>query len=209
MLDIKYIKENPEEVVARLAMKGKDAKEEIAKILELDAKRRAIIGESESLKAEQNKVTKMIPALKKEGKDTTEIFKQMGEMKAKAKELDEELKAYFIAAHNLKVSAKKISRIRGVYSNKLSKRKKKKHEIKICNYNDSLNSYANIASRIRWLLDTFASCADGAVAASKSKRAANKLRKRADEYSLKILKEKTRIEDITDGVVMPVSTYVN
>ena len=124
-------------------------------------------------------------------------------------ELDEELKAYFIAAHNLKVSAKKISRIRGVYSNKLSKRKKKKHEIKICNYNDSLNSYANIASRVRWLLDTFASCADGAVAALKSKRAANKLRKRADEYSLKILKEKTRIEDITDGVVMPVSTYVN
>ena len=93
MLDIKYIKENPEEVVARLAMKGKEAKEEISKILELDAKRRAIIGETESLKAEQNKVTKMIPALKKEGKDTTEIFKQMGEMKAKAKELDEELKA--------------------------------------------------------------------------------------------------------------------
>jgi len=92
MLDIKYIKENPEEVVARLAMKGKDAKEEIAKIIELDAKRRSIIGETEALKAEQNKVTKMIPALKKEGKDTTEIFKQMGEMKAKAKELDEELK---------------------------------------------------------------------------------------------------------------------
>ncbi len=92
MLDIKYIKENPEEVVARLAMKGKDAKEDIAKIIEFDAKRRSIIGESEALKAEQNKVTKMIPALKKEGKDTTEIFKQMGEMKAKAKELDEELK---------------------------------------------------------------------------------------------------------------------
>ena len=91
MLDIKYIKENPEEVVARLAIKGKDAKEEIAKIIELDAKRRAIIGEKEALKAEQNRVTKMIPALKKEGKDTTEIFKQMGEMKAKAKAFDDEL----------------------------------------------------------------------------------------------------------------------
>ena len=92
MLDIKYIKENPEEVVARLAMKGKEAKEEIARIIELDGKRRAIIGETEALKAEQNKVTKMIPMMKKEGKDTTEIFKQMGDMKAKAKELDEELK---------------------------------------------------------------------------------------------------------------------
>ena len=93
MLDIKYIKENPEEVVARLAMKGKDAKEDVAKIIDLDGKGRAIIGETESLKAEQNKVTKMIPMMKKEGKDTTEIFKQMGEMKAKAKELDEELKS--------------------------------------------------------------------------------------------------------------------
>ena len=32
MLDIKYIRENPEEVIARLAKKGKDAKEEIAHV---------------------------------------------------------------------------------------------------------------------------------------------------------------------------------
>ena len=38
MLDIKYIKECPDEVIARLAMKGKDAKEEIEQILDLDAK---------------------------------------------------------------------------------------------------------------------------------------------------------------------------
>ena len=33
MLDIKYIKEKPEEVIARLAKKGKDAREDIEKIL--------------------------------------------------------------------------------------------------------------------------------------------------------------------------------
>ena len=38
MLDIRYIKECPDEVIARLAMKGKDAKEEIEQILNLDAK---------------------------------------------------------------------------------------------------------------------------------------------------------------------------
>ena len=43
MLDINYIKENPTEVIERLAIKGKDAKEDIEKILELDAKRRALI----------------------------------------------------------------------------------------------------------------------------------------------------------------------
>ena len=64
MLDIKYIKENPDEVIARLAKKGKDAKEDIARILELDSERRALITETEALKAEQNKTSKMIPMYK-------------------------------------------------------------------------------------------------------------------------------------------------
>ena len=51
MLDIKYIKENPEDVIERLARKGKDAREDIARILELDGQRRAMIAETEALKA--------------------------------------------------------------------------------------------------------------------------------------------------------------
>ena len=93
MLDINYIKENPAEVVERLAAKGKDASEDVAKILELDTKRRALIGETEALKAEQNKLTKMIPQYKKEGKDPSEIFVKSKELGTKAKENDELLKA--------------------------------------------------------------------------------------------------------------------
>ncbi|MBO5306246.1 MAG: serine--tRNA ligase [Clostridia bacterium] len=92
MLDIKYIKEKPDEVVERLAKKGKDAKEEIEAILKLDAKRRELLAEIESAKAEQNKTNKMIPALKKEGKDTTEVFAKMKELSAKTKENEEVLK---------------------------------------------------------------------------------------------------------------------
>ena len=92
MLDINYIKSNPEEVIERLAIKGKDAREEINKILELDAKRRSIISATESLKAEQNKLSKMIPQYKKEGKDVSAIFVQMKELSAKTKEIDERLK---------------------------------------------------------------------------------------------------------------------
>ena len=44
MIDIKYIKENPDEVIERLAMKGKDAKEDVANIIRLDAERRALSG---------------------------------------------------------------------------------------------------------------------------------------------------------------------
>ena len=92
MLDIKYIKENPDEVIARLAKKGKDAKEEIEQILALDAKRRELIAETEAIKAEQNKVNKLIPQYKKEGKDVAAIFAQMKEMGAKTKAIDEQLK---------------------------------------------------------------------------------------------------------------------
>ncbi len=92
MLDINYIKESPAEVIERLALKGKDASEEIAKILELDTKRRALITETEGFKAEQNKLTKMIPQYKKEGKDPSHIFAQSKELGAKAKANDEQIK---------------------------------------------------------------------------------------------------------------------
>ena len=92
MLDIKYIKENPEEVIARLQKKGKDAKEEIEQILALDAERRNLIAETEAIKAEQNKVNKLIPQYKKEGKDVSAIFAQMKELSAKTKTIDERIK---------------------------------------------------------------------------------------------------------------------
>ena len=92
MLDIRYIKENPDEVIERLAKKGKDAKEEIAAILELDAERRALISSSETIKAEQNKVNKLIPQYKKEGRDLAEIFAKMKEMGAEVKAAEEKLK---------------------------------------------------------------------------------------------------------------------
>ena len=92
MIDIKYIKENPEEVIERYAIKGKDAKEEIAKILELDGKRRALIVEGETLKAEQNKTNKLIPQYKKEGRDVAPIFAELKEIAGKTKAIDEQLR---------------------------------------------------------------------------------------------------------------------
>ena len=101
MLDIKYIKENPDDVVKRLAMKGKDAKEDIDRIIELDAKRRSMIAETEALKSEQNKVSKQIPALKKAGQDVAPIFAQMKELSDKAKDIDAALKDVEIEYTNL------------------------------------------------------------------------------------------------------------
>ncbi len=92
MLDIKLIKENPQSVIDRLRAKGKEAEADICRVIELDAKRRELIASSESLKAEQNKTTKLVPIYKKEGKDCAPIFAQMKELGAKVKEQEEELK---------------------------------------------------------------------------------------------------------------------
>ena len=45
--------------------------------MELDAERRALIADTETKKAEQNKISKSIPQLKKEGKDVAPIFAEM------------------------------------------------------------------------------------------------------------------------------------
>ena len=92
MLDIKYIRENPEEVISRLQIKGKDAREDIEAILALDGERRVLISETETIKAEQNKMNKLIPQYKKEGKDVAPIFAEMKAMSNKTKEIDEKLK---------------------------------------------------------------------------------------------------------------------
>lgn len=89
MLDLKLIKENPDEVVRRLAAKGKKAEDEIDRIIKLDSKRRSLIQSTESLKAEQNKVSKEIPRMKKENQDTTEIMARMKSIAETIKENDQ------------------------------------------------------------------------------------------------------------------------
>ena len=64
MLDIKLIRENPDKIKAGLKAKEVDCDELIDRILELDEQRRTLLQQTEALKAEQNKVSKQIPALK-------------------------------------------------------------------------------------------------------------------------------------------------
>ena len=88
MLDIRRIKENPEEIIDLLARKGKDARETIERILELDNQRRVLVNETDNLKAKQNAVSKQIPAMKKAGQDTAPVFAEMNALKETIKEND-------------------------------------------------------------------------------------------------------------------------
>ena len=82
MLDIKRIKENPQAVKDGLRAKEVNCDEAVDRILELDTQRRALILDTETRKARQNKISKEIPQLKKAGQDVAPIFKEMGELKA-------------------------------------------------------------------------------------------------------------------------------
>lgn len=93
MLDIRMIRENSGEVIDRLAAKGCDAKAEIARILELDVQRRALVSETDTLKAEQNRVSKQIPAMKKAGQDVAPVFAEMNKLKEEIRARDERLSA--------------------------------------------------------------------------------------------------------------------
>ena len=99
MLDIKYIRENPEDVKKRLLTRGDTFG--IDRVRELDEKRRALIKETESLKEERNRVSREIGKLKKEGKPAETLIKQMQQVAARIKRLDDEVARCEEALHSL------------------------------------------------------------------------------------------------------------
>ena len=92
MLDIKRIKEDPEKVKAGLRAKEVNCDQEVDRILALDKERRDIIHDMEQKKAEQNKVSKTIPQLKKAGEDTAPVFQKMSELKGQIAAQEETLR---------------------------------------------------------------------------------------------------------------------
>ena len=101
MLDIKFVRENPEIVKQNIRNKFQDSKLELVdKVLELDKENREIKQEVEALRAERNKISKQIGALMGQGKkdEAEEVKKQVAasgerieELSKREKEVEEEL----------------------------------------------------------------------------------------------------------------------
>ena len=91
MLQINIIKENPQEVIDRLAIKNFDAKEHIEKILALDLKRRETQKKLDDNLAESNSIAKEIGVLFKSGKasEANGLKDRTAELKISAKEFSE------------------------------------------------------------------------------------------------------------------------
>ncbi len=90
MLDLRKIQENKEKIAELLSRKGFTA--DFDTVLALDKERRAIVGEVEQYKAQKNKVSAQIPALKKQGLPVDDIFAEMRTLGEKIAECDARVK---------------------------------------------------------------------------------------------------------------------
>ncbi|WP_288866928.1 serine--tRNA ligase [uncultured Sneathia sp.] len=89
MLDLKYIRENSDEV--KKFLKARNSNFDLDVVLDLDKKRREILGEVEALKNKRNESSTLIGKLKREKKDASELLKEMQTIGDSIKSLDENL----------------------------------------------------------------------------------------------------------------------
>ena len=111
MLDLKFVRENPDVVKQNIKNKFQDDKLPLVdEVIELDAQRRATQQEADALRAEKNKISKQIGALMAQGKkDEAEDVKKkvaedaarLEELSVKEKELDEKVTKIMMVITNI------------------------------------------------------------------------------------------------------------
>jgi seryl-tRNA synthetase len=91
MLDLKFVRNNPELVQTALEKRGMDAT--LSEFAAIDEKRRQIIYEVEQLKSQRNNVSQEIAVKKKAGQDAAALIAEMKGVSQQIKQMDDELKA--------------------------------------------------------------------------------------------------------------------
>ncbi len=91
MLDLKQIRNNPQEVKDALRRRNADYDAAIDELLEIDEKRREISTKADNMKAQQNAASKKIPMLKKVGEDVSTIMEEMKALSEQVKECNAQL----------------------------------------------------------------------------------------------------------------------
>lgn len=90
MLDLKFIRDNPDRVKKALSDRAKTA--DIAGLLSLDERRRGILRETEEIKRKKNQSSDEISQLLRQKKDASSKIAEMKAISEGEKKLDEELK---------------------------------------------------------------------------------------------------------------------
>ncbi len=89
MIDVNLIRQDAEAVRARYLKRGKDI--DFAPFLKLDEQRKALIAQTEAMKAQRNKASAEIPMLKKQGVDVSATIAEMKALGDKIAEQDKQL----------------------------------------------------------------------------------------------------------------------
>jgi seryl-tRNA synthetase len=91
MLDIKRIRENPDEIRRGISARGADPSI-VERVIELDTRRREILRELETLRNRRNKTSEEIGSLKRQGIDTSEMQKEVRKLGENISALNNELR---------------------------------------------------------------------------------------------------------------------
>jgi len=91
MLDINFIRNNPDKVKQAIALKHENAAS-IDRILEVDTQRRSMIHACEQLKSKRNEKSKEVSELKKKGQDASKIIEETKKIGDDIKSIEEKLK---------------------------------------------------------------------------------------------------------------------
>lgn len=76
MLDLKFLRNNFEQVKHSLQHRGEDLTD-LGRFEELDVKRRTLIAETEKLKSRRNEVSQQVAVLKREKQDADHLIVEM------------------------------------------------------------------------------------------------------------------------------------
>ena len=111
MLDLRFVRENPEVVKQNIRNKFQDAKLPLVdEVIELDEENRKVKKEADDLRANRNKISKQIGALMGQGKreEAEEVKKQvtaasdhLAELEEKEKDLEERIKKIMMTIPNI------------------------------------------------------------------------------------------------------------
>lgn len=101
MLDLKFIRSNPE--VVRDALAKRRAEAPLDELLALDEKRRNLLVEAEQLKNRRNTVSEEVARMKKAGQDASAVIAEMREVSQRIKEMDDALRDLETRIHEIQL----------------------------------------------------------------------------------------------------------
>ena len=106
MLDLKLLQRQPE--IVENALRDRNSTMRVEDFTALDERRRALLAEAETLKAERNSASAEVGKMKRTGGDPSAIMERVGAVNARIKVLDEELEGVQTAQNDWMLSVPNV-----------------------------------------------------------------------------------------------------